>query len=52
MSWKFTVRQIRRVVLGLIMATALVTGGAYFVATQRKASEQAPLPPQAARTAS
>ncbi len=46
MPWKFTVRQTRRLVLVLLAATALVTGGAWFLATQRKAAERQFTPPE------
>lgn len=44
MSGKFTIQQTRTLVLSLLVATALVTGGAYFVRSQRSGAEQTAAP--------
>lgn len=44
MSGKFTIQQTRTLVLSLLVATALVTGGAYFVRSQRSVAEQTAAP--------
>jgi len=44
MPGKFTIQQTRKLVLSLLAATALVTGGAYFLRSQRSAAGQSATP--------